>query len=617
VPGIQELDPWLVASERRVGSVTVGTEKTIIWANGNRYQRQRTPLSVVYVHGFSATRQETAPLCDQVAESLGANLFYTRLRGHGLDGDSLGVASEQEWLEDTLEALTIGERLGEQVVVVGASTGATLLAWLAAEQMLSPGVAAMVFISPNYGPVDRRTEIFNRRFGLRIAKKIVGPLHRWDTRNAEHEKYWTCEFPIEALATMMKCVAGCRASVNRHTVKQPVLTLYSRQDRTVLPARTEDIASKFVHPDSRLVAMHSEEDANHHILAGDILAPQSTALVRDRICSFVRETVLNVATRTAESRIEKMKTAKPVVAVLGADSIDQVSGLSEFQSLAEFRFANDVDQLKVALDGADVLFGWDFREARLQDVWQSASDLKWIQWPGAGVDAVLFPELIQSDVELTNMRGVFDRSMAEFALGQILIFSKGFVQTIEHQQKHIWKHRLSENIVDRHVLVVGVGSIGREISRLLKATGMRVTGVGRRERAGDEDFGVVKSVDDLNELLPAADFVVLITPLTEATRNLFGTEQFRAMRETARFINLGRGALVDEAGAALDVFVDEPLAADSPFWDAPNCIVSPHMSGDFIDFEAAVTAVFGENLKRYVAGRPLRNTVNKAAGFAS
>jgi len=546
VPGLQELDPWLVDSERRVGSVTDGTEKTIIWANGERYQR--TPLSIVYVHGFSATRQETAPLCDQVAAALGANLFYTRLRGHGLDGDSLGAASEQEWLEDTVEALTVGERLGEQIVVVGASTGATLLAWLAAEQMLSPSVAAMVFISPNYGPVDRRTEIFNRRFGLRIAKKIVGPLHRWDTRNnADHEKYWTCEFPIEALATMMKCVAGCRASVHRHTVKQPVLTLYSRQDRTVLPARTEDIANKFVHPDSRLVAMHSEEDANHHILAGDILAPQSTALVRDRICSFIQETVLNVTTRTSGNRTKSMKTVNPVVAVLGADSIDQVPGLSEFQTLAEFRFANDVAQLKAALDGADVLFGWDFREARLQDVWQFARDLKWIQWPGAGVDSVLFPELVQSEVELTNMRGVFDRSMAEFALGQILIFSKGFVKTFEHQQKHLWKHRLSENIFDRHVLVVGVGSIGREISRLLKATGMRVTGVGRRERAGDEDFGVIKSVDNLNELLPGADFVVLITPLTVATRNLFGSEQFRAMKETARFINLGRGALVDES----------------------------------------------------------------------
>jgi len=623
VPDIQELDQWLAESERLAGPVIEGTEKSIVWSKAGK--NRQTPLSIVYLHGFSASRQETAPLCDQVASSLGANLFYMRLRGHGINGDSLGAASEQHWLEDTCEALKIGARIGERVIAVGASTGATLLAWLAAEQMLPYSVVAMVFISPNYGPVDRRTEIFNRRFGLRIAKKLVGPIYRWEPRNEQHKKYWTCEFPLEALATMMKCVVACRASVARHGVDLPVLTLYSRQDKTVLPSRTEDIARHLRHRDSRLVEVNSEGDANHHILAGDILAPEATDMVRDKIVSYIEQTVF----QNANAGKIIMKNSKPVVVVLGAESLDQISGLSEYTSLAEFRFASDAQQLRKALNGADVLLGWDFKESTLQDVWSDARDLRWIQWPGAGVDAVLFPELVESDVLLTNMRGVFDRAMAEFALGQILMFSKGFVETFENQRNRIWKHRLTETINDRQVLIVGVGSIGREIARLLKAVGMSVTGVGRRERSGDQDFGTIKSVDELNTLLPSADFVVLITPLTDDTRKMFGRSQFSSMKESARFINLGRGALVDEtalldalsakqiAGAALDVFMQEPLPADSPFWSAPDCIVSPHMSGDFVEFEAAVIAVFGDNLRRYIEGGPLRNLVNKVEGFVS
>lgn len=287
VPSINELDSWLIESESAAGNVLDGTEKTIIWSNNSVVVKAQTPLSVVYIHGFSASRQETAPVSDQVAETLNANLFYTRLAGHGLAGEGLGDASKQNWLSDTLEAIAVGERIGKKAVVIGVSTGASLLSYLAAERLLPASVTAMVFISPNFGPVDRRTEIFNRRFGLRIAKKLVGPTYRWEPRNEDHEKYWTCEFPLEALAEMMKCVVESRASIEQRNIDIPVLTLYCRDDKTVAATKTEEMIKYFVSEKSRVIEIDTVEDLNNHVLAGDIMAPSNTAMVRDYILDYV------------------------------------------------------------------------------------------------------------------------------------------------------------------------------------------------------------------------------------------------------------------------------------------------------------------------------------------
>ncbi|MED5249148.1 MAG: D-2-hydroxyacid dehydrogenase, partial [Pseudomonadota bacterium] len=264
----------------------------------------------------------------------------------------------------------------------------------------------------------------------------------------------------------------------------------------------------------------------------------------------------------------------------------------------------------------------------LQQAWALADRLRWIQWGGAGVDAVLFPELAASDVLLTNARGVFDRAMAEYTLGLILAFGKEFSGTYTAQREHRWSYRLTELMAGRSVLVVGVGSIGREIARMLKRMDFVVSGVGRSARGADPDFGDIHGVSDLNSCLPQADYVVLITPLTPETRDLFGTEQFCAMKSSARFINLGRGELVDEsallealqggqiAGAGLDVFCTEPLPTESPFWDLDNVIVSPHMSGDYQGHQEAMAEVFLENFERFRDGRELLNQIDKSLGFA-
>ena len=180
----------------------------------------------------------------------------------------------------------------------------------------------------------------------------------------------------------------------------------------------------------------------------------------------------------------------------------------------------------------------------------------------------------------------------------------------------------------RSVAVVGVGSIGREIARLLKRMDFVVSGVGRSARGADPDFGDIHGVSDLNTFLPEADYVVLITPLTPETRGLFGAEQFSAMKSSARFINLGRGELVDEgallealqggqiARAGLDVFCTEPLPGDSPFWDLDNVIVSPHISGDYRGHQEAMAGIFLENFERFQDGRELLNQIDKSLGFA-
>lgn len=325
-----------------------------------------------------------------------------------------------------------------------------------------------------------------------------------------------------------------------------------------------------------------------------------------------------------------------MVVVHGPDA-DRPSGLAAVAEAAEVRYAASPDDLRAALRGAQVAFVTNFRWVKLREAWPDARDLQWIHGAGAGVDPLLFPELVRSPVVVTNSRGIFDRAMAEYVLGFMLAFAKDLPLTLDLQRRREWRHRESERLDGRTVVVVGAGSIGREIGRLLRAAGMRVLGVARRPRAvgdpagsagsPDAAFERVVGIDDLHAVLPDADYVVLSMPLTAETRGLFGAAALAKMKPTARLVNVGRGAVVDEAalvdalrsrriaGAALDVFTGEPLPADHPFWDLPGVIVSPHMSGDFVGWPAAVSALFVENFRRWRAGEPLLNIVDKERGY--
>jgi phosphoglycerate dehydrogenase-like enzyme len=243
------------------------------------------------------------------------------------------------------------------------------------------------------------------------------------------------------------------------------------------------------------------------------------------------------------------------------------------------------------------------------------------------VDRLLFPDLVESDVVVTNARGVFDQAIAEYVVGLMLAFAKGLLGVIEGQRNREWGHRETELLAGKRLLVAGVGPIGRAIGRAGRDLGMEVRGVARTARTGDDVFGAISGTGALADAVGWADYVVDALPATPATGHLFDPPVFGSMRRSARFINVGRGATVDEdaliealregriAGAALDVFEREPLPPDSPFWELPNTIVSPHMSGDFEGWLEAVVRLFVDNLRRFVAGEPLLNVVDKRQGY--
>ena len=273
------------------------------------------------------------------------------------------------------------------------------------------------------------------------------------------------------------------------------------------------------------------------------------------------------------------------------------------------------------------MLGWRFQAETAQAAWRTAHGLRWVHWRGAGVDALVAEDLVKSDVVLTNSRGVVDRAMAEYTLGLIIAFAKRLPETLRLQARHEWHNQLNERLLGREVLVVGVGSIGRAIGRLLRAFGLEVDGVGRRPRDTDPDFRNVYASRELDARLPAYDFVVVIVPSTPETYRMFGAEQFARMKPTARLINLARATIVDEpaliealntgeiAAAGLDVFEEEPLGPDSPFWDMENVIVSPDVSGLYNEYEEAITDLFLDNVRRFIAGKPLLNVVDKTLGF--
>ena len=296
--------------------------------------------------------------------------------------------------------------------------------------------------------------------------------------------------------------------------------------------------------------------------------------------------------------------------------------LEALKGEAELVVVRSEDELRAALPGAQIMFLNDFRTTLLRAV--GPGELRWIHTSSIGVDALLTPEIVHSDIVVTNSRGVCERPIAEWVLGVLIMFAKDLRRTIELQQERTWLHRETEPILGRRVLVVGPGPVGRETIGLLRAAGMTVSIVGRTARV-DPDLGAISGLSELNHLLPEVDDVVLTLPLTEETRGLFDEQRIARMRPGARLVNVGRGAVVVESallsaidsqrlsGAALDVFEQEPLPSEHPFWSRSTILVSPHASGDLFGWRGRVVDCFAENLRRWKAGRPLNDIVDLAA----
>jgi phosphoglycerate dehydrogenase-like enzyme len=319
---------------------------------------------------------------------------------------------------------------------------------------------------------------------------------------------------------------------------------------------------------------------------------------------------------------------RPVVVVMGTTAEKPPPGIDTISRQFDLRYAPDRASLQREIVDADVVYTWWGDGDDLEAAWPRAAHLRWVAAVNVGIDRLLFPALVESDVILTNARGAVEDPIAETVVGFVVAMAKGFRRMFDRQRAHSWDLHEMERLAGRRVLVVGPGPIGRAIARALRdGIGMRVAAVGRTGRAGDDVFETIRGADELHAALADADYVIDTMPLTPLTRDVFDAAAFAAMKPTARFVNVGRGATVVEtaliaalatggiAGAALDVFEEEPLPSESPLWDMENVLVSPHMSGDVEGWEADFASVFYHNLERWLRGESLRNVVDKRLGY--
>jgi len=263
-----------------------------------------------------------------------------------------------------------------------------------------------------------------------------------------------------------------------------------------------------------------------------------------------------------------------------------------------------------------------------------ALGLRWVQLTSAGLDRLLDSELARSEVTLTTASGIHAVPIGEYVMAVMLAFAKGLPGAMRAQAERTWRPYLAEELHGKTIGIVGLGAIGGYVAKLAKADGMRVLAVRRStqrrstgEGAGLDDVDELLPQSDLPYLLSEADYVVVAVPLTAESRGLIGERELRAMKPSARIINIARGAIIDEAalvralnekwigGAALDVFEQEPLPPESELWGMENVILTPHISGGTPVYMERAVELFCDNLRRYLAGEPLRNTVQVDRGY--
>lgn len=282
-----DLEGWLKAREDVFTDLVPGTQKRVIWHD---VPGVRTPLSVVYVHGFSASSEESRPVPDMLAGALGANLHFTRLAGHGRDGAALGAASAEDWMTDLAEALAIGARIGDRVVVVASSTGASIvLAGLATPDLraavpAAEKVAGVAMISPNLRLASALENwVLDLPGAAHVLPGLIGADQIWPSRNPDHARYWTLRYPTAALFPMAKAMRAARAA-DPGRVTVPLLVLTSPDDVVVSPAATEAMAARWGGPVARESwPLRAGMDHEAHVIAGDIRSPGMTKAVADRL----------------------------------------------------------------------------------------------------------------------------------------------------------------------------------------------------------------------------------------------------------------------------------------------------------------------------------------------
>ncbi len=303
---------------------------------------------------------------------------------------------------------------------------------------------------------------------------------------------------------------------------------------------------------------------------------------------------------------------------------------SDFPQI-EFVHLPTYDNVEQHLRDAEVAIAWSLRPEQFS----VATRLRWVHSPAAAVHQLLFPELVNSKVVLTNAREVHGPVVAEHVIAQIFALAKKIPQAVRMQEKHVWGQESmwtirprTREVAGATVALIGLGSIGREVAKRASALGMRVIAVREHPEKGAPD-GVerVFTTAHLDEVLSQADYVVLAAPITAATKGMMGAARIAKLKPEACLINVSRGPLVDEmalarairekkiGGAALDVFGEEPLPPESPLWDLENVLITPHSAAITEKLWERHYLLIRENLRRYMAGEPLLAVVNKTTGY--
>ena len=318
------------------------------------------------------------------------------------------------------------------------------------------------------------------------------------------------------------------------------------------------------------------------------------------------------------------------VVVLANPTEPQLAMLEQLPPETTIAVGDRAEAFQRAAPDANVVFNWSLSGGLLREVFLMCPRVKWVHSRAAGLDNQLFPELVESEVPMTNGTGVFSQSLGEFALASILFFAKDLRRMVKNQEAGVWEQFDIQEISGQTVGIVGYGDIGRAVATRVRAMGMHVLAM---KRHGAPIYNVDPLVNrvytpaERMEMLSRCDFVVVCLPLTAETRGLIGTAELAAMKPEAVIVNLGRGPTIDEAalvtalsrrqirGAALDVFDQEPLAAGHPFYTLDNVLLSPHCADHTPDWMEQAMMFFLKQFDRFRKGEPLLNIVDKRLGY--
>jgi phosphoglycerate dehydrogenase-like enzyme len=324
-----------------------------------------------------------------------------------------------------------------------------------------------------------------------------------------------------------------------------------------------------------------------------------------------------------------MATTLTNLLVLADPADPQLKMLEPFRERVRIVVGPTLASVADTAPSADAILVWTASRELLQQVFALAPRARWIHSRSAGLDTLLFPALVDSPVPLTNSSGVYSRSLGEFVAASVLFFAKDFHRMKRNQAAGRWEQFDVEEAHGKTMGIVGYGDIGRASARLAKALGMRVIALRRRPEMSQGDALVDEALgtDRLNELMGRSDYVVVAAPLTPDTKGLVDAIAIAAMKPTGVLINVGRGAVLDEAaliaalqhkrirGAALDVFDKEPLPDGHPCYALDNLLLSPHCADHTQTWIDDAMQFFTENLTRFLHGEALLNTVEKRLGY--